>query len=29
MIYVWSKEEDHDNLFIVKRWQSDEWFTIG
>ena len=28
-IYVWSAKEDHDNLFVVKRWQSDEWFTIG
>jgi hypothetical protein len=28
-IYVWSESEDHDNLFVVRRWRSDEWFTIG
>lgn len=28
-IYVWSQHEKHDNLFVVRRWQSDEWFTIG
>lgn len=27
--YVWSIECKHDNLFVVHRWQSDEWFTIG
>lgn len=28
-IYVWSKEMDHDSLFIVNRYQSEEWFAIG
>ncbi len=28
-IYIWSRERDHDNLIIARRWQSDEWFTIG
>ncbi|MEM6555971.1 MAG: hypothetical protein AAF642_08860 [Pseudomonadota bacterium] len=28
-IYVWSQNEKHDNLFVVRRWQSEEWFTIG
>jgi hypothetical protein len=28
-VHIWSADKDHDNLFVVKRWQSDEWFTIG
>jgi|GEM_PF-2159044 len=28
-VYVWSEDEKHDNLFVVQRWRSDEWFTIG
>ena len=28
-IYVWSHELKHDNLIVVKRNESIEWFTIG
>lgn len=28
-IYISSRDEEHDNLLVVRRWQSDEWFTIG
>lgn len=28
-IFVWSQDLDHDNLFVVMRDNSDEWFTIG
>jgi len=28
-IHIWSKDMDHDNLFVVRRFQSDEWWTIG
>lgn len=28
-VYIWSEEAKHDNLLVVERWQSDEWFTIG
>jgi len=28
-IFIWSKEFDHDNLLVVRKYNSDEWFTIG
>lgn len=28
-IFIWSEEADHDNLILVRRYESDEWFTIG
>ena len=28
-IYIWSEDINHDNLIVVRRHESDEWFTVG
>ena len=28
-IFIWSEELNHDNLLVVRKYESDEWFTIG